>query len=65
MIMMTKMAIEATADQVQKLSTWQQTAPTGQLADSDYHPHGSDDDDDDDEEEKERDLAQQSLNGRG
>ena len=48
MIMMTKMAIEATADQVQKLSTWQQTAPTGQLAASDYHPHDGDDDVDDD-----------------
>ena len=34
--LMTLLAIEA--DQVQKLSTWQQTAPTGHLADSHYHP---------------------------
>ena len=48
MITMTKMAIEATANQVQKLSTWQQTAPPGQLAAYDYHPHDGDDDDHDD-----------------
>ena len=35
-MLMTLLAIEA--DQVQKLSTWQQTAPTGHLADSHYHP---------------------------
>ena len=54
-LLMRMMAIEA--DQVQKLSTWQQTAPTGQLAASDYHPHDGDGDDDvDDNHDDEVDI---------
>ena len=58
--LMTLPAIEA--DQVQKLSTWQQTAPTGHLPASHYHPHDDEVDDehdehDDDEHDKQHQLV--------